>query len=101
MIKIQSILGKTKQTNETRSLCDSLTKQLIPSQWRKYKYSPHFTAAQWINDFCARIQQLNTINVGDMEHQVVWLGGLFQPEAWLTATQQAAAKVNLKILDRF
>ena len=95
------ILGKTKQTNETRSLCDSLTKQLIPSQWRKYKYSPHFTAAQWINDFCARIQQLNTINVGDMEHQVVWLGGLFQPEAWLTATHQSAAKVNLKILNGF
>merc|ERR1719378_1109823 len=84
--------GKMKQTNETRDLCDSLTKQLIPKQWRKYKFSPHFTAAQWVGDFCARIEQLNNINVNDMEHQVVWLGGLFQPEAWLTATHQAAAK---------
>ena len=61
--------GKMKQTNETRDLCDSLTKQLIPKQWRKYKFSPHFTAAQWIGDFCARIEQLNSINLNDMEHQ--------------------------------
>ena len=58
-----------KQTNETRSLCDSLTRQLIPTQWRKYKYSPHFTAAQWISDFSQRIQQLNSINLNDLEHQ--------------------------------
>ena len=36
-----------------------------------------------------------------MEHQVVWLGGLFQPEAWLTATHQAAAKVNHNIFSYF
>lgn len=27
-----------------------------------------------------------------MDHQVIWLGGLFQPEAWITATHQAAAR---------
>jgi len=29
------------------------------------------------------------------------LGGLFQPEAWLTATHQAAAKVDFKIFYGF
>ena len=59
-----------KQTNDTRELCDSLTRQLIPLKWRKYKFSPHFTAAQWIADFSLRIQQLNTMKLNDMEHQV-------------------------------
>ena len=33
-----------------------------------------------------------------MDHKVIWLGGLFQPEAWITATHQAAArKFNMSL----
>jgi len=84
--------GRMKQTNQTRALCDDLTKQLIPKAWQKYKYSPHFSVTQWIIDFSNRINQLASIQPNDMEHQVIWLGGLFQPEAWITATHQAAAR---------
>ena len=35
-----------------------------------------------------------------MEHQQIWLGGLFQPEAWITATHQSAArKYNMSLED--
>ena len=54
--------------------------------------SPHFSVTQWILDFGNRIAQLGAIEPKDMEHQVIWLGGLFQPEAWITATHQAAAR---------
>lgn len=43
-------------------------------------------------DFANRINQLASIEPNDMDHQVIWLGGLFQPEAWITATHQAAAR---------
>ena len=35
--------GRMKQTNETRALCDSLIKQLIPAGWKKYKFRNWFT----------------------------------------------------------
>lgn len=84
--------GKSKQTNESRRLCDVLSKQLVPTTWKRYKVSPHFSVTQWIVDFAARVRQLAGINANDMEHQQIWLGGLFQPEAWITATHQAAAR---------
>ena len=62
--------GRMKQTNETRALCDALTKQQIPPGWQKYKYSPHFSVTQWVMDFASRIQQLADIEPNDMEHQV-------------------------------
>ena len=69
-----------------------MTKQLIPDEWKKYKFSPHFTVTQWIVDFVARIEQLSHIDPSALDHHQIWLGGLFQPEAWITATHQAAAR---------
>ena len=47
---------------------------------------------QWIVDFVARIEQLSEIDPSALDHHQIWLGGLFQPEAWITATHQAAAR---------
>lgn len=92
--------GKAKQTNESRKLCDELTKQQVPKTWAQYKFSPHFSVTQWILDFASRVSQLSRIKAGDMEHHQIWLGGLFQPEAWITATHQAAArKYNMSLED--
>ena len=30
--------GKAKQTNESRKLCDELTKQQVPKSWTQYKF---------------------------------------------------------------
>ena len=107
--------GKAKQTNESRKLCDELTKQQVPKTWAQYKFrynifkillfnpvlfSPHFSVTQWILEFASRVSQLSRIKAGDMEHHQIWLGGLFQPEAWITATHQAAArKYNMSLED--
>lgn len=46
----------------------------------------------WIIDFARRLGQLERVaglnNLNDVE---VWLGGLFFPEAYITATRQAVA----------
>ena len=64
------------------------------------RFSPHFSVTQWILDFAARVSQLSSIKAGDMEHHQIWLGGLFQPEAWITATHQSAArKYNMSLED--
>jgi dynein heavy chain 1 len=51
--------------------------------------------AQWIPNFSARLAQLDRI--ARLETYIgveVWLGGLFFPEAYVTATRQAVAQRN-------
>jgi dynein heavy chain 1 len=51
--------------------------------------------AQWIPDFAARLAQLEKIAPLDSFIGVeVWLGGLFFPEAYVTATRQTVAQRN-------
>lgn len=46
----------------------------------------------WISDFSRRLTQLNNIaGLDNLNNVEVWLGGLFFPEAYVTATRQAVA----------
>ena len=48
--------------------------------------------AQWIPNMIQRIQQLDRLGKSDSSgHVEIWLGGLFFPEAFITATRQAVA----------
>ncbi|RIA96574.1 dynein heavy chain [Glomus cerebriforme] len=85
--------GVLKQTNHLRMLLNCLTKGIIPDHWRKYKVSKTVTLNHWIADFKSRLQQLE--NITNETHYAgldVWLGGLFMPEAYVTATRQAVAQ---------
>lgn len=49
--------------------------------------------AGWIADFSRRLGQLENIaNLDSLNNLEVWLGGLFFPEAYITATRQAVAQ---------
>ncbi|KAG1841306.1 dynein heavy chain and region D6 of dynein motor-domain-containing protein [Suillus subalutaceus] len=85
--------GELKQTNHLRTLMSSLTKGTIPSHWRRYKVPKAMSVSEWIPDLARRLTQLDGItsvqqNLSNVE---VWLGGLFFPEAYITATRQAVA----------
>ncbi|KAH8834765.1 dynein heavy chain protein 1 [Flagelloscypha sp. PMI_526] len=86
-------LGELKQTNHLRALLSALTKGTIPQHWRRYKVAKAMGVGGWIPDFSRRLKQLENIagldNVNNLE---VWLGGLFFPEAYITATRQAVAQ---------
>jgi dynein heavy chain 1 len=46
----------------------------------------------WIANFARRLAQLDHIaGLDNLNNLEVWLGGLFHPEAYITATRQAVA----------
>ena len=50
------------------------------------------SVSEWIPDFARRLAQLDNLSEKDNLTDVdVWLGGLFFPEAYITATRQAVA----------
>lgn len=64
----------------------------IPDHWRKYKVYKTMSVMQWVPDFARRLQQLDSITgLPNLNNVEVWLGGLFYPEAYITATRQAVA----------
>ncbi|KAF6766456.1 dynein [Ephemerocybe angulata] len=84
--------GELKQTNHLRNLISSLPKGTIPDHWRRYKVSKSMGVSGWIANFARRLQQLDTIaQLDSLSNIEVWLGGLFFPEAFITATRQAVA----------
>lgn len=104
--------GELKQTNHLRSLMSSLTKGsvalrhlktvrsdyscffegTIPNHWRIYKVPKAMAVSGWVANFAKRLAQLDNIaGVDNLNNVEVWLGGLFFPEAYITATRQAVA----------
>ncbi|KAH9046427.1 dynein heavy chain protein 1 [Lactarius hengduanensis] len=84
--------GQLKQTNHLRTLMSSLTKGTIPDHWRRYKVKKAMSVTEWIPDFARRLDQLDSLaEVDNLANIEVWLGGLFFPEAYITATRQAVA----------
>ncbi|OWZ39026.1 dynein heavy chain 1, cytosolic [Cryptococcus neoformans Tu259-1] len=89
---IQVCLGNLKQTNELRALMSDLNRGTVPAHWCKFKMPRGTAVSQYINNLAARLAQLERLANGAVEaQQGVWLGGLFQPEAYITATRQAVA----------
>ncbi|KAH9486661.1 Cytoplasmic dynein 1 heavy chain 1 [Psilocybe cubensis] len=89
---VKVCLGELKQTNHLRTLMSSLTKGSIPEHWRRYKVNKSMAVSAWIADFARRLAQLDNIaTLDNLSNTEVWLGGLFFPEAYITATRQAVA----------
>lgn len=64
----------------------------IPDHWRKYKVEKAMSVSEWIPNFSRRLAQLDHISgLENLNNIEVWLGGLFYPEAYVTATRQAVA----------
>ncbi|XP_041352869.1 LOW QUALITY PROTEIN: cytoplasmic dynein 1 heavy chain 1-like [Gigantopelta aegis] len=93
--------GEKKPTNHHRSMMADLVKGIIPNFWRRYNVPGVLTVIQWITDFSERIKQLQKIvhstqanGTKELKNLNVWLGGLFIPEAYITATRQYVAQAN-------
>lgn len=64
----------------------------MPAHWRKYKVRRVMAVSEWIPNFARRLAQLESISqLQSFSGIQVWLGGLFFPEAYVTATRQAVA----------
>ncbi|KAM4013249.1 cytoplasmic dynein 1 heavy chain 1 [Anomaloglossus baeobatrachus] len=93
--------GKKKQTNYLRTLINELVKGILPRSWSRFTVPAGMTVIQWVADFSDRIKQLQNISQAaaasgakELKNIHVWLGGLFVPEAYITATRQYVAQAN-------
>lgn len=98
---VEICAGNKKQTNHHRQLLKDLAKGLIPKNWCKYTVPKNLIVQPWIVDFAERIKQLANVSkqfneegLPGLKNCVVWLGGLFTPEAYITATRQYVAQAN-------
>ncbi len=68
---------------------------MIPQEWRKYPVPSSVSINVWIVDFARRLKQLSEIKKSkNYLRNGLWLGGLFLPEAFITATRQSAAQAH-------
>ncbi|KAI1728166.1 dynein heavy chain and region d6 of dynein motor domain-containing protein [Ditylenchus destructor] len=87
--------GEAKQSNHIRSLISALNKGLVPAAWARYTTPKAVTSIEWMNDFSSRIIQLSKLSKStDLRKTEIWLGGMFSPEAYITATRQLVAQIN-------
>ncbi|XP_060804539.1 dynein heavy chain, cytoplasmic isoform X3 [Amyelois transitella] len=93
--------GSMKQTNETRAMVGALVRGMLPGSWRRYAVARGCTVQQWVLDFAHRVAQLATVSAAVAQQGAkrlqsipVWLGGLLNPEAYITATRQCVAQAN-------
>ncbi|XP_049780046.1 dynein heavy chain, cytoplasmic isoform X3 [Schistocerca cancellata] len=93
--------GEKKQTNYHRAMLSELVKGIIPPSWRRYTVPRGCTVMQWITDFAQRVKQLQQVSAlvsqggaQGLKSFHVWLGGLLNPEAYITATRQCIAQAN-------
>ena len=96
---IDCCTGQSKMTNNLRDLIADVNKGAVPKPWKKYKIPDGLPVNQWLIDLCNRLQQLQ--NFADMDARNeslrgvrVWMGGLFVPEAFITATRQTVAQAH-------
>ena len=81
-------------------MLSELVKGILPRSWRRYTIPRDTTVIQWITDFSVRIKQLQQVSqlvahggARELQSLAIWLGGLFNPEAYITATRQCIAQV--------
>ena len=101
---VNSSRGDEKQTNYIRSAMKSITHNSVPSSWRSYEFPSDMTLPGWIDDFLLRVTQIRRLveaeSVQSFVSDGVWVGGLFSPGAFFTATRQSVAQRNKWALEK-
>lgn len=95
--------GEIKGSNKTREIISSLSKGFVPLGWKQgYRVSKTISLSYWIQDVILRLEyvdryyqyMIKSTLRGKLMEQKFWIGGLFSPEAFVTATRQMAAQVS-------
>jgi dynein heavy chain 1 len=93
---LQACVGAVKLSNHLRSIMTSLSKGVVPKDWQRYVLPEGTSLMRWVLDLVARLKQLEEIAQQlaspTATPRPYWLGGLLSPEAFMTATRQAAAQ---------
>lgn len=66
----------------------------VPESWIHISYSSTLGLGSWFIDFLARYSQLDSWLTDSQVPISTWLGGLFNPQSFLTAIIQSGARKN-------
>lgn len=99
--EVADLCQGAKASQLIRDIALELSKGLVPTPWRKYA-SIDFAMSTWFPNFMKRLEQLNHLqaNLDKVASGGVWLGGLFSPEAFVTATRQVTAQKHAWALEQ-
>jgi len=92
--------GELTITAAMEALSDALYLGKVPGSWEKIAYPSTKPLAFWYADLLDRIKFLEAWSNDFNLPNVVWLGGLFNPQSFLTAIEQQTARKNEWPLDK-
>ncbi|XP_055373642.1 dynein beta chain, ciliary isoform X2 [Condylostylus longicornis] len=92
--------GELTITSEMESLDNAIFYDYIPETWSKLAYPSLLRLQPWLSDLYWRIKDLSSWVIDFTLPSTVWLGGLFNPQSFLTAIMQESARKNDLPLDK-
>ena len=92
--------GELTVTPYMESIEKALYLDGVPPKWGKILGPSTKPLGAWFVDVCERVKFLETWTADFALPNSVWLGGLFNPQAFLTAVLQQTARKNSWPLDK-
>jgi dynein heavy chain len=92
--------GELTITTQMESLMNSFFIDSVPGTWQSRAYPSMLGLTAWYADLLARIKDLEAWSADFQMPNVLWLGGLFNPQSFLTAIMQSMARKNEWPLDK-
>ncbi|XP_076856222.1 dynein axonemal heavy chain 9 [Brachyhypopomus gauderio] len=92
--------GELTMTTDMENLQGAIYLDQVPEAWTKRAYPSTCGLALWFTDLLGRVRELEAWSSDFSLPPTVWLAGFFNPQSFLTAIMQAAARRNEWPLDR-
>ncbi len=95
--------GALNMSEKMEALARGISSNTVPALWMSQmstRVQEVYSLTSWYNDVIKRYEQLAAWTSGDISTPIsVWLPGLFNPKAFLTAVMQTYARANKLPLD--
>uniref|UniRef100_A0A8C4NM92 Uncharacterized protein n=1 Tax=Eptatretus burgeri TaxID=7764 RepID=A0A8C4NM92_EPTBU len=88
----QGLEGELTMTTSMEDLLSTIFFDKVPAGWTRYAYPSLASLGAWFSDFFARMRQLETWSLDLATLPIIWLSGLFNPQAFLMAILQVTAR---------
>ena len=92
--------GELTITTAMEDLSNALFLDTVPPEWAKRAYPSLSPLTPWYADLLLRVRDLEAWTSDFQLPSSVWLGGLLNPQSFLTAIMQTAARRNEQPLDK-
>ncbi|CAF4785487.1 unnamed protein product [Rotaria sp. Silwood1] len=92
--------GELAISSEIEILQECFYLDIVPIQWANRAYPSLYSLSLWFHDMLNRYREIENWTADFQLPNSIWLGGLFNPQAFLTSIMQAVARKQDWPLDR-